>query len=155
MYSVVVLMALGGSVDVPDCGRRGWGGWGGCYGGWGGWSGCGWGNGGWGYGGYYGGWCYGDGYYGGTVTYVAAQPRPATIMVTLPANAKLTIGDYVGRSSESVRSFETPPLTAGQAFSYTLKAEHNGKEQSQTITVRAGQVTRVNLSPAGATVAAR
>jgi uncharacterized protein (TIGR03000 family) len=97
MYSVVVLMALQGSVDVPDFGRRGGcggcyggcygggrhghrhgcsgcygGGYGGCYGG--GYGGC-YGGGyggcyGGGYGGCYGGGCYGGGYggcYGGGV----------------------------------------------------------------------------------------
>ena len=154
MYSMVVLMALQGGVDVPACGHR----WGGGYcGGWGYGSYCGgWGYGGWGYGGY-GGWCYAGDYYGGYVASVPAQPvsSPATIVVTLPANARVTVGDYVGRSSASERSFKTPPLPAGQLFSYTVKVEHNGKEQSRTITVRAGQVTRVNLSSAGAAVAAR
>jgi uncharacterized protein (TIGR03000 family) len=85
MYTMVVMMALGTSADLPDFGRRGGGccgcyggGWGGCYGGWGGcyggWGGCyggcwggGWGGcygGGWGgcYGGYAG---WGGGYGGG------------------------------------------------------------------------------------------
>ena len=200
MYSVVVLMALSGSVDVPDIGRRGGGGccgchggggrrgrhgchggcYGGCYGG--GYGGCY----GGGYGGCYGGgWggCYGGGYgggfggcYGGTVMpYVPAKPMPgpgpvkpgdgkktglddaapATIVVTLPAEAKLKIDDYVARSTSTERTFVSPPLQVGKEFHYTLKVEHQGKERSQTVTVRAGEVTRVNLSPTGSTVAAR
>lgn len=63
MYTVVLMAALGGGVDVPDCGHRHgccggcYGGcWGGCCGGYGGcWGGC--------YGGGYGG-CCGGGYGG-------------------------------------------------------------------------------------------
>jgi uncharacterized protein (TIGR03000 family) len=105
MYSLVLLMAMTGSAETPDFGRRGgcgcYGGWsggycgyyrgGGCYGGWGrcgGWGGyCGY-YGGWGgYCGCYGGWGYGCftpvysyvGCYGGTIIAPpATTPPPAT-----------------------------------------------------------------------------
>ena len=188
MYSVVVLMALQGTVDVPDFGRRGGGccgchgggrrsrGCGGCYGG--GYGGC-YGGGyggcyGGGYGGGYGG-CYGGGYGGVVMPHVPAQPMPgpgpvtpgggkktgmdntapATIVVTLPANAKLKVDDYVSQSTGAERTFITPPLQVGREFHYTLKVEQNGKEKSQSVIVRGGEVTRVTLSPTGSTVAAR
>jgi uncharacterized protein (TIGR03000 family) len=207
MYSVVVLMALQGSVDVPDFGRRG--GCGGCYGG-----GCHGGRrhggrghgccgcyGGGCYGGCYGGGCYGGGCYGGgyggyvcgggygygggcygggtVMPYVPAKPMPgpgpvkpgggkktgldnaapATIVVNVPADAKLMIDDYVARSTSAERTFVSPALPSGKEFHYTLKAEFNDNGQvrtrTETVTVRAGEVTRVNLSPTGSSVAAR
>jgi uncharacterized protein (TIGR03000 family) len=197
MYSVVVLMALQGSVDVPDLGRRGGCGgcYGGCYGGGrrgrhgchggcygggcygGGYGGC--------YGGGFGGGCYGGGFggcYGGggmVMPYTPAKPMPgpgpvkpgdgkktgldysapATIVVAVPADAKLTIDDYVARSTGTERTFVSPALPAGKDFHYTLKVEYQDQGQArtrtETVAVRAGGVTRVNLSPTGSAVASR
>jgi uncharacterized protein (TIGR03000 family) len=172
MYSMVLVMALNTGVDVPDFGRRGccgcYGRWSyaGCYGGWG-YGGCsgGWGYGGWGYAGCYGGyggWSYAGGYdgwgYGGVaMSYVSVQPMPspATIVVTLPADARLKIDGNATRSTSGRRTFESPPLRPGKTFHYTLQVEHKGTKTSRTISVRAGEVTRVNLSPSDSTVAAR
>ena len=130
MYSVVVLMALGGSVDTPDMGRRGGGGCCGCYGG------------------------------GGMIRVMPGSekvpgpdkkkssldgPAPATIVVSLPADAKLMIDSYQTTSTSSRRVFVTPDLEPGQDFTYTLKAEANGKTVTQKITVRAGVETPVTL----------
>ena len=202
MYSVVVLMALQGSVDVPDLGRRGGGGCcgcqggggrrgrhgcrgGGCYGGGcygGGYGGCyGGGFGGGCYGGGFGG-CYGGGYGGGcgggyVMPYSPAKPMPgpgpvtpggsktdlgqapATIVVSVPAGAKLMIDDYVARSTGTERTFISPALPTGKDFHYTLKVEYQDQGQArtrtETVAVRAGGVTRVNLSPTGSAVASR
>ena len=199
MYSVVVLMALGGSVDVPDFGRKGscggcygggrhsrrggrggcCGSGGGCYGGGGyGYGGCGGGGGGCYGGGGYGGGCgggyggisagcygvpVGGGCYGGGVgmPYApssGAKPMPgpavkpdkktsggvdlevaapATIVVAVPADAKLTIDDYVARATTSERTFVSPALPVGKDFHYTLKAEFkdNGQVHTKTQTV--------------------
>jgi uncharacterized protein (TIGR03000 family) len=132
---------------------------GGCNGGYsccgctGGYSGC--------YGGCTGG--YGcTGCIGGTV--VPAKPElkempkpkdeeisaPATLVVTLPANAKLSIDDTVTTPKDvTTRVFETPALVGGREFSYTLKAEfvHEGKPVvvSKKVAVRAGAETAVSL----------
>ena len=141
------------------------GGYGGCYGG-----GC--------FGGYGGG-CYGGGYgggcYGGTVIMPDGggakpmpmpkktsldTPSPATIVVTLPADAKLTIDDYVTNSTSERRVFVSPALEPGKTYAYTLKAEvmRDNKPQVVTkeVTVRAGEETPVTLEfPVAATSARR
>lgn len=87
-----------------------------------------------------------------------ADTGKATIVVSLPTDAKLTIDDAATSSTSDQRVFVTPDLPAGQEFHYTLKAEVtvNGKPEvvSQVIAVRAGEETKVTLSaPTG--VAAR
>ncbi len=145
---------------------------GGCYGGYGG--GC-YGGGG------YGGGCYGGGaYYGapaGGVPMIppppkkdmpkkdgapeeAQLPAPARIVVSLPADATLTIDDAATTSTSAQRTFVTPALNAGSEYQYTLKAEvtRNGERltTTQKVTVRAGQESRVQLEfPAAASVASR
>jgi uncharacterized protein (TIGR03000 family) len=236
MYSMVILAALGGSVDVPDMGRRRGGchgGYGGCYGGCygGGYGGCC----GGGYGGCYGG-CYGGGYggcwggysgyggggyrmaYGGGgwggamyaagnpyfgetmyfggatypgatmangATYYSSNPyvpvsfqqngvprtedrqvstgdtrppgdamAPATIVVRLPADAKLTIDDNPTQSTSDERRFVSPPLPPGREFRYVLKASIVRKGETVTATqnvmVRAGKESEVTLEFPGA-----
>jgi uncharacterized protein (TIGR03000 family) len=82
---------------------------------------------------------------------------PATLVVTLPADAKLTIDDAATTSTSAIRVFTSPDLPRGKEFYYTVKADivRNG----QTITVkkqvlvRAGQETRVALKFPTATIA--
>jgi uncharacterized protein (TIGR03000 family) len=199
MYSVVVMMALSGSVDAPDCHRNRCDGCygGGCYGG--GYGGC---YGGGCYGGRYGGGCYGGGCYGGcyggryygsvgggyygTMSYVggygstgygapmyygsttypggyvygrpieggvysevSGSDAPATILVRLPADAKLTVDGSATQSTDSLRTFRSPPLQAGKDYKYTLRAEvmRDGKtvERTRDVNVRAGQTSEVNF----------
>jgi uncharacterized protein (TIGR03000 family) len=84
---------------------------------------------------------------------------PATLVVTLPADAKLKIDDYVTTSTSGTRVFTTPTLEAGKTFHYTLKAEivRDGKPMliEQNVAVRAGQSTPVTLSEKAAAVAAK
>ncbi len=76
-------------------------------------------------------------------------PAPATIIVSLPADAKLTIDDAATVSTAAVRVFTSPELPVGQDFHYTLKAQYvqDGKpiNLSKDVTVRAGEETRVNM----------
>jgi uncharacterized protein (TIGR03000 family) len=80
---------------------------------------------------------------------VYLQPTEATIVATLPADAKLLIDDQPTVSTSGTRVFITPALDNGRDFHYTLKAEvvREGKTQSvvKEVTVRAGQETRVNI----------
>jgi len=73
----------------------------------------------------------------------------ATIVVTLPEDARLTFDGKATVSTGSRRLFITPPLERGRNFHYTLEAKvmRNGKTatSSQQITVLAGEVTRVGL----------
>jgi uncharacterized protein (TIGR03000 family) len=89
----------------------------------------------------------------------ALVPAPATIVVSLPADATLTIDDTATRSTSAVRVFTSPMLPVGQDFHYTLKAEYVRDAKpvvvSKEITVRAGQETRVTLDESTASVASR
>jgi len=86
-------------------------------------------------------------------------PAPATIVVTLPAEAKLTIDDAATASTSSPRVFMSPALSPGKAYHYTLKAEYtkDGKPVtvSRQIEVRAGAETRVDLNDTNVTVASK
>ncbi|TMQ32020.1 MAG: TIGR03000 domain-containing protein [Planctomycetota bacterium] len=149
------------------------GGYGGCYGGGygggchGGYGGC--------YGGGYGGGCHGGyggyGYSGGPAYGPAPGTRrqgeqipppkrsgeeetsltaaPATTVVSLPADARLTVDGAATESRSARRTFLSPPLERGQAYYYMLRAEtvHNGQTLSTTkqVVVRAGQESRVAL----------
>lgn len=82
---------------------------------------------------------------------------PATIVVTLPADARLTVDGRATKSTSGLRQFVTPPLRPGKKYSYTFKAEF--VRQGHTITVarkvpvRAGRQTAVSLDVPGTAVA--
>ena len=149
-------------------GRGGCGGCGGGHGGCGGCGGCGYGGcgyGGCGYGGCGYGGCYSGGGYGGgscptcyayaggpastAVAQAPATAEGATVVVTLPEDARLSIDDYKTTSGSGERTFSTPALQVGHDYHYTLTAEvdRGGKVETVTrqITVRAGETTRVML----------
>lgn len=88
----------------------------------------------------------------------AKAPAPATIVVRLPAGARLTVNGKASRSSSATRKFVSPPLEPGKDFHYTLKAEMDraGRPVSvrTRVAVRAGEEKRVVLglppeAPAG------
>jgi uncharacterized protein (TIGR03000 family) len=76
-------------------------------------------------------------------------PQPAEILVHIPYNAKLTIDDYLTTQTGIKRTFVTPPLAPGRAFTYLLKA--TWKEEMHTfvrmavVSVQAGEETVVDL----------
>jgi len=85
----------------------------------------------------------------------------ATLIVSLPANATLTIDDQPTSSTSSRRVFVSPPLETGRDYSYMLRAEAT-REDGQTVrteqrvTVRAGQETNITLQlPAASVTASR
>jgi uncharacterized protein (TIGR03000 family) len=139
----------GGGCGSGGCGYGGCGYGGGCYAGGCGYGGCSYG-GGYGGGGYCSS-CYA--YDGGTpytgVALAPAAAEAATLIVSLPADAHLSVDDYKTTSTSGERVFSTPALKVGQDFHYTLTAEVNrgGKIEKVTrdVTVRAGQTTRVSL----------
>ena len=79
---------------------------------------------------------------------------PATIVVSLPAEAKLTIDGVATKATSARRVFVSPTLAAGKVFTYTLKAEivQDGETLTinKTIEIRAGQETAVELNAADA-----
>ena len=85
----------------------------------------------------------------------SAAREPATIRVTLPADARLTVDGHPTQSTSAERLFLSPPLEPGQDYRYTLKAEfvREGKTLTvrQDVIVRPGRETAVSLDvPAGA-----
>jgi uncharacterized protein (TIGR03000 family) len=73
---------------------------------------------------------------------------PATIIVSMPADAKLSIDDAATTSMGAVRTFVSPDLNTGREYHYTLRTEIAGKTIAKQITVRAGEETRIELSSA-------
>jgi uncharacterized protein (TIGR03000 family) len=86
------------------------------------------------------------------------ESTKATLVVSLPADAKLTVDGKPTASTTDTRVLVSPPLESGKDFVYTLRAEvtRDGRTQSVTrdVTVRAGQETRVTLEVPSA-IAAR
>jgi uncharacterized protein (TIGR03000 family) len=87
------------------------------------------------------------------------EAQPATLVVSLPADATLTVEDQPTSSTSAERTFQTPVLEHGKAYVYTLKAQikSDGKVKtlSRQVQVRAGETTQVNLDFATTSVASR
>jgi uncharacterized protein (TIGR03000 family) len=83
----------------------------------------------------------------------------ATLIVSLPADAKLTIDGAETASKSAVRTFISPELKSGVDYVYTLKAEMVSNGQTVTaekqVTVRAGVETRATIEMPVATTAAK
>ncbi len=83
----------------------------------------------------------------------------ATIAVSLPADAQLTVDGNATRSTSDRRSFVTPALENGVNYVYSLRAEvvRDGQVsvQTQEVTVRGGQTTDVSFTFASQGVASR
>ena len=77
------------------------------------------------------------------------EPAPATIEVTLPADARLTVDGEETRSASGHRRFITPPLQPGRSFRYTFTARFVRADQTITVersvVVQAGRETFVSL----------
>lgn len=73
--------------------------------------------------------------------------QPATIFVSLPAEAQLFVDEQQTMSTAAERRFTTPPLVPGATYYYTLKAnfQQNGRPVTLTrqVNVRAGEESRV------------
>jgi uncharacterized protein (TIGR03000 family) len=84
-------------------------------------------------------------------------PAPATIVVSLPADARLTVDGAATVARSALRTFQSPPLERGHAYYYILRAEtvRNGQTltATQQVVLRAGQESHVALEPSGTSVA--
>jgi uncharacterized protein (TIGR03000 family) len=71
----------------------------------------------------------------------------AILVVSLPADAKLMVDEYVTRSRGKLRIFTTPPLSV--SYTYTLKAELRAEAgvigSTKTVKVKPGQVNFIQL----------
>jgi len=83
----------------------------------------------------------------------------ATIEVSLPAGAELTIDGNATTSTSSLRRFRSPTLEAGKTYYYTFAATYRleGKPVtvSKKVTVQAGQLTSVDLNQTASAVASK
>jgi uncharacterized protein (TIGR03000 family) len=74
---------------------------------------------------------------------------PATIVVSLPAEAKLTVDGTATKSTSAQRTFTTPALSPARDFYYTFRAtivrEGRPISAEQRVRVRAGQKTPVRF----------
>ena len=82
-----------------------------------------------------------------------------TLTISLPADARLLFNGVAAGGTGGVRTFQTPPLEAGQSYQYTLTAEvvRDGRTERATGTVieRAGETSQISLSPNGVTTASK
>jgi len=88
-----------------------------------------------------------------------AMPQPATIIVSLPADATLLVDDSPTTSTSSRRVFVSPSLSPGKTYHYTLRAEaqRDGKpvRVEERVAVRAGEESKVKLTLPPSEVARR
>jgi uncharacterized protein (TIGR03000 family) len=88
-----------------------------------------------------------------------ADANAATLVVSLPEDAKLTIDGEATTSTSAKRVFVSPALEQGKVYEYTLKAQvvRDGQTQVATakVTVRPGQTSQVELTIPAAGVAAQ
>jgi uncharacterized protein (TIGR03000 family) len=84
---------------------------------------------------------------------------PATLVVLLPADARLLVDGVVTVSQSERRVFVSPALPPDQQFHYVLKAEvmRDGKPVSveERVAVSAGKVSEVRLNLPAAGIAQR
>jgi uncharacterized protein (TIGR03000 family) len=75
------------------------------------------------------------------------QESPAKVTVRLPVDAKLYIDGQLCPLTSDVRSFNTPALTAGKKYHYTLEvARKDGKRDSRNVVLEAGKVSEVDFN---------
>lgn len=80
---------------------------------------------------------------------VSAPAAPATVVVGVPAGAKVFVEGVALKSTAAERSFRTPALTPGQEYSYTVKAVivEDGQEfvETKQVVVVPGETTTVSF----------
>jgi uncharacterized protein (TIGR03000 family) len=89
----------------------------------------------------------------------SAAAAPATVIVSLPSEAKLSIDGAPTASASERRVFTSPALEPGKAYHYSLAGVLVRDGQTITATklieVRAGEETKVSLDFSQVTVAQR
>ena len=84
---------------------------------------------------------------------------PATIIVSLPADARLIVDGTATTSTSERRTLVTPVLENGTTYVYTMQAEvtREGRVQTQTqqVTVRGGETSNVQFNFSAQSVASR
>ncbi len=114
---------------------------------------------------YYGGWGFRAPGFSANFAPYAVRPLPplpqppATLIITVPADSKLTIDDRPTTQTSDTRTFVARNLNPGYTYYYQLKAEvvRDGQTQhlSKRVAVRPGEVTRVDLNPPAPAITSR
>lgn len=85
-------------------------------------------------------------------TLADARESPATLQVRLPEEARLFIDGTPTQQASALRTFQTPALTPGLDYTYTLRAELTvdgvANQVTRQVWVRAGRTTSVDLADA-------
>jgi uncharacterized protein (TIGR03000 family) len=85
-----------------------------------------------------------------TAAAVATKPAKATIVVRVPAGAKVFIEDRPTTQTGVERQFETAELQPGRSYTYAVRAEQDrdGRANTQTksVTVRASETAEVTFA---------
>jgi uncharacterized protein (TIGR03000 family) len=76
----------------------------------------------------------------------AADDRPLSFEVRVPADAELLVDDYRVKATGEKRIFETPPLPAGKEYKYTLTAKWRGQTVSRVVRVSHDRPNKVDLT---------
>jgi uncharacterized protein (TIGR03000 family) len=91
---------------------------------------------------------------GPTSRAAADDAAPATVVITLPADARLYFDDRPTKQAGAERTYVTPGLTTGKEYVYQVKIEYtrDGRMLTQTrpVSVRAGRTSRVAFGEAAA-----
>jgi uncharacterized protein (TIGR03000 family) len=82
----------------------------------------------------------------------AGLTNTAVIEVSVPADAKVLFDDFSTQQTGSERSFESPPLTPGNTYSYVITAQWRGPDgkdvvRKQQVSVRANEGSSVEFVP--------
>jgi uncharacterized protein (TIGR03000 family) len=77
------------------------------------------------------------------------HPAPATVVLSVPARATVTVEGHVLQSAGSERTFHTPALVPGELYVYTVRATLvlGGREEVETrhVVVTAGETSRASF----------
>jgi uncharacterized protein (TIGR03000 family) len=86
----------------------------------------------------------------GVTSAQSPEGAPATLVVTLPADATLTIDGTPTRQMGAERRYASPPLSAGKTYAYTLIATWKeggaSRKTERRVEVQAGKETKVDLN---------
>jgi uncharacterized protein (TIGR03000 family) len=82
-----------------------------------------------------------------------AEAQPATLVVRLPADARLTVEGQPTKQSGPQRRFVSPPLEAGQKYTYTIAAtwepnNYTKITRTRKVAVQAGKEVEIDLTRA-------
>jgi uncharacterized protein (TIGR03000 family) len=82
----------------------------------------------------------------GTTTTTTTTTR-TIIRIYVPAKAEVFVGEARTRSKGEERVFISPPLVAGQRYSYEVRVVHEGRTVKQTVRFTGGGKVEVDFRP--------